>query len=557
MTLKSTRRRIKQWRPSDSASQEEPPLPTFSPRHNNGPSLEEEVVIPQQWIPHKLQLRAVKWLLEHAEAGVFADPGVGKTSIALSAFKLLKRKKLVRKALIVVPQRPLRLVWPKEILKWLDFNELRLELMHGPKKDGALHRPADLYACTPEGLWWLTGAVKRTSENGRSEVVIDAKKFQALGFDMLIVDELTKFKNSQSDRAKVLRAVAHTFGRRWGLTGDPAPNGLADLFGQMLILDLGKSLGRYITHFRREFMVPDPYGFGWSMKEDVEEKIYQRIAPVVHRIDDSHLDIPEEFPVDIKVELPPKARRAYDEMEKELLALVDNEEIVANNAASAASKCHQIAAGGLYKGPHLPDVEAAYLAAQGKGPPLRVKHTGPRPWSPLHDEKTDAVEDLLEQLQGEPLFCAYWYHHDLERLTKRLARTYGHKGELPCIGGSTSEKEAERWETLWNRGQLPLLMVQPASAAWGLNMQGRQDRGLKRAARHVCWHTMTWDYEQYNQTIRRVRRQGNKVKRVFVHHIIAAKTVDEVQRRVVPIHKRGVQQRLFDALKAMAKGRRN
>lgn len=488
---------------------------------------------PRPWTPHAVQKTAVRWLLEHACAGLFADPGVGKTSVALAAVKILKRKGLFRRGLIVVPQKPLHLVWPDEVWKWLDFHELTLELLHGPKKDDALARPADLYACTPEGLPWLTGGEKSVSELSRRKTVeVDVKAFRRLGFDTLVVDELTRFKSHNSDRSLYLKAVLHTFGRRWGLTGDPAPNGLKDLFGQIYVLDMGQALGKFVTHFRREFLQQDPFSMDWSVREGCDDKIYRRIAPLVMRVDDSHLDIPEEYPVKVKVRLPDEAMTVYKEMEDDLVTQILDEDFVAANAAVATGKCKQIAAGGIYRS-WLPGTERE---APGKR----------RPWMSLHDEKTAALEDLLEELQGKPLLCAYWYNHDLDRI-ERLARQYGIDGELAVIGDGAPASRLRQLQDRWNTGRVPLLLMQ-GSTPHGLNLQ--------RAARHVCWYSMPFfNYEYYNQLIRRVRRQGNVAKRVTVYHLIAENTIDEVEFQVLQ-HKRKGQQALFDALKAMARERR-
>ncbi len=488
----------------------------------------------ERWQPHRVQINAVKWLLEHAEAGLFADPGVGKTSMALAGVKLLKAKRLFKKGLLVVPKNPMYLTWPDELRKWTDFHELDLELLHGSAKDRALGRKADLYAITPDGLPWLIDVIRGKTPTGRKKVVVDDDAFKEHGFDTLIVDELTKFRGYKSDRTVILQGVAHTFRRRWGLTGDPTPKSLTDLWPQMYCLDLGKSLGRVITHFRKQFCEMDPFSFKWTIKEGQENKIYERVAPHVMRIDDSHLDIPMEVQVPIKVRLPDKARRIYDKLETELITEIERETIVAKNAAVATAKCCQVASGAIYADWKLGDDPSK-------------DRTG-RKVLTVHDEKIEALENLVDTLQGEPLMVAYWYQHELDRLRKHFSSLYGKRGIVPAIGGKTKTHELIDIGARWNSGSLPLLLVQPAAGAHGLNLQ--------RAARHVCWYSLPgWNYEYYNQLIRRVRRQGNKAKRVFVHNIIAEDTVDEAQYRVL-LHRRQGQQKLFQALQDYARSRR-
>lgn len=497
---------------------------------------------PRPWEPHKVQLQAVKFLLEHDRAGLFADPGVGKTSVVMSAVKILKAKGLLRRALVVVPRRPLHLVWPKEIVKWENFHGLKMEILHGDHKDQATDA-SDLYLVTPDGLDWLARAERwRTPVAGRVRATVDVKRFRKLGFDTLIIDELTRFKTASSGRSRVLQELLPTFKRRWGLTGDPSPNGLIDLFGQMYVLDLGKALGRYVTHYRHEFFDQNPYGYGYTLKEGAKEKIYARVAPVVMRISDAHLDVPEEVHVRVDVELPAKARRVYDELEAFLVARLEGkvqgkgQTVTAANAGVASMKCRQICAGSLYLDREV-DAETGLVR----------KLVGPRPYVELHDEKLDALADHLESLQGQPLLVAYEFEHEAERLRARFVKTYGVDGELPIISGKTSDRRAAKLERMWNDGELPFLGGQWQALAWGLNLQ--------RAARHVWAHSLTWDYEPYNQLIRRVRRQGNTAKRVFVHHPLAVDTVDVVQYHVLRA-KRHDQQAFFDALQDLARRRR-
>lgn len=489
-------------------------------------------VLSQPWKPHAGQKKGIKFLLEHAAAGLFADPGVGKTSIVYGAFKILRKKRLARKMLVVAPLRPAYLVWPKEREKWADFCDLRVEVLHGPKKEEALARDADVYVVNYEGLDWLLGAVRTKSPiTGRVAVTADLKRFKAFGFDTLVIDELSKGKNPQSGRHKALKQVIGTFARRWGLTGSPAANGLMDLFGECYLLDMGRSLGPYITHYRAKYFLPSFTGFGWNLRKGAEQEIYERIDPLVLRLDaDDYVDMPQLVCNKIMIELPEDIRRVYDQLEDFMITKLKKGDVVtAANAAAALMKCRQVTNGGLYLEPTIEQL----LASQG----VKIK----RDWENLHTLKVDAVDDLVDELQGSPLLVAYDFQHDLDRLRKRFGR------DVPYIGGGVSPKRAGELERLWNRGELPLMLVHPQSAGHGLNLQ--------EAGNHVCWHSMTYDFDTYDQLTRRVWRQGNKAKRVFSHHILARDTVDEIMFWVVSGKDR-TQRHLHDALKNMRSGQK-
>ena len=221
---------------------------------------------PVPWKPHAYQKKGIKFLLENACAALFLDPGLGKTSITLGAIKILLAKGLMRKVLIIAPLRVCHSVWPKEIEKWQDFSKLRIEVLHGKDKDAALKRDADIYLINPEGLDWLlktekTKTVSAKTGKERTKVTVNVREFKKLGFDTLVIDELTKFKHTNSSRFKALMQVHKTFGRRWGLTGSPASNGLLDLFGQAYILDEGRALGPYISHYRMKYFDQGYDGF--------------------------------------------------------------------------------------------------------------------------------------------------------------------------------------------------------------------------------------------------------------------------------------------------------
>jgi SNF2 family DNA or RNA helicase len=479
------------------------------------------------WTPHAYQKKAVKFLLEHAAAALFLDPGLGKTSVTLAALKLLLKKGLVSKVLLIAPLRVCHSVWPAELEKWEDFHGLKIVVLHGKNKEALLKTEADIYIINPEGLDWLLQVQKTKLVNGKTKVVVvDLRRWKQLGFDTLVVDELSKFKHTATNRFKAMKLVLHTFGRRWGLTGSPAANGLLDLFGQCFMLDQGRTLGPYISHYRMKYFAPGYDGFTWTLKEGADEEIYARVKPLALRMAaEDYLDMPTVIENNIKVVLPDDVRRVYQQLEDDLIAKLDKRVVVAANAASASIKCRQVASGGIYLDP---EVQALVKLPKSK-----------REWANLHEAKLDALEDLIDELQGSPLLIAYDFEHDLDRLRQRFGDKEGY---IPVIGGGVSIKESKRLEELWNKGLLDKLFVHPQSAAHGLNLQG--------ACHHVAWHTLTWDFELYDQLIRRVRRQGQKERRVFVHHIMASGTIDEVMLMALKGKNRG-QQALFEALKSL------
>lgn len=486
--------------------------------------------LPEPWVPRSYAKKAVQFLLKNACAALFLDPGLGKTSITLAALKLLLKKKQINKVLVIAPLRVCHLVWPKEGQKWKDFNGLRITVLHGPEKDDRLNSEADIYVINPEGLDWLIKPTKEITvgKGGKKKVKlkVDIKRWKALGFDTLVIDELSKFKHRDSLRFRTLKLIHHLFGRRWGLTGSPAANGLVDLFGQAYILDEGRTFGPYITHFQRSYFEKGYDGFSWHLRPEAEQKIYERIKPLALRMAaEDYLDMPDLIENNIYVQLPAGARKIYGEMERDLLTQIEEKTVTAANAAVASGKLRQIANGGLYHGQELLDI------VQGK----QTKKT----WTNLHDVKCDALEELIEELQGAPLLVAYDFHHDLDRLQKRFG------AKVPVIGGGTSMKTTIEIERAWNAGELSLVFAHMQAMAHGLNLQ--------EVAQHVCCYAMNWNYELYDQFVRRVFRQGNKHSRVFVHHILAEDTIDEHVMLPLIKSKRSDQNALFDALKKMRK----
>lgn len=469
-----------------------------------------------KWKPHGYQKKAVKFLLSHAAAIALLDPGLGKTSITLATFDILQKEKIAERMFVIAPLRVAHQVWPTEVAEWADFQHMKVGVLHGKDKDKILenYEDYDILVINPEGLDWLVG---------KHNMAFLRKVFRNT---VLTVDELTRFKKATGKRFKLLKSILGLFCRRYGLTGTPAPNGLLDLFGQVYVIDEGRALGRYITHYKREFFRPlDPNGWKWAPQPGAEERIYAALAPLAIRMAAAdYLELPELIELRHTIELPADIRKLYDKLEDELVASHQRGDIVAGNAAAASTKCRQICNGAVYV-----DDDIASLVDGKKRTVLE-----------LHTLKLDALEELLEDLQGNPLLLGYEFNHDLDRILKRFPNT-------PYIGKGVSAKEGARIEAAWNRGELPFLPAHPASAGHGLNLQ-------KGQAHHVGWFGPTWNFELWDQFIRRVLRQGNQNKRVFNHVFVAKNTVDMVA--LYDKHRKGSsQEKFFEGLLAMRGGR--
>jgi len=447
----------------------------------------------ENWIPGDHQKKAVKWLLERGGAGLFLDPGLGKTSVALAAFKVLRDKGMAKRMLVIAPRRPMYEVWPQEIMKWSEFDDITYAVLHGDDKDDALRLDAQVFVVNPEGLPWL----------------MQPQNYARLKADILVVDELSKFKHTNTKRFKLIKPHLPKFQRRWGLTGTPAANGLMDLFGECYMLDTGAALGRFITHYRNNYFIPSGFGgYDWKPRPNAYEEVLERIKPLaLYMQAEDYLKLPELVHQTISVVLPASARSAYAQMENEFYTLLGADEVTAVSASAVGIKCRQIANGAVY------NVDGAV--------------------SEVHDEKLDALSGLMEELNGSPALVLYEFNHDRERILERFPGT-------PYIGGGQSDKKVSAYIMEFNAGRLPMLLAHPASAGHGLNLQ--------KVSNHVVWFGLPWDLELYDQAFRRVYRQGNPNTHVFIHHIVAKDTLDEKVLKVLKSKDR-VQRGLLHALK--------
>jgi SNF2 family DNA or RNA helicase len=416
---------------------------------------------------------------------------------------VLLKSKLAKRVLVIAPLRVAYQVWPAEIREWSDFADLKCHVLHGKgKTDFALTIDAQIFVINPEGLPWIASRMKQ------------------LNAQVLMIDESSKFKGWSTQRMRYLKKMLPTFKRRWIATGSPTPKSYIDLFPQIYILDLGQALSPYITRYRAAyFFNPDKMGWEWKLNKDAEKEIQKKIKPYILRMENKEL--PAVVEDVIRVELPKEARRVYDELEDELITQLNNGTIVtAMSAGTASMRLCQIANGALY---------------YENGSKTAV----------LHDEKIEALKELIDSLQGSPLLVGYEFRHDKEH----IARALFPKGDVPFIGGGVTPTRAAELEAMWNAGELPLLLGHPASMGHGLNLQ-------KGGCHHVCWYGINWDWELVDQMIRRVRRPGNRHADIFVHYLCATNTVDEAKLRSLKRKKKG-QDGLLDALREYAKTKKS
>lgn len=447
-----------------------------------------------RWIPHFYQLRALSFTVDNKKSGLFLDPGLGKTTISLSAIKILKYSGKIKGVLMIAPLTVVQGVWPQEIQKWSNFKNITYSILHGKNKiDNLWGSDVDIYLVNPQGLPWLY------------EELLDGLQLgEKCPFDTLWVDESTKFKNQDSKRFHLLKDMLPLFKRRHIMTGTPAPKNLLNLWSQMYLLDEGLALGSNFYRFRNKyFEATDWNKYNWDIKEGAANIIQEAISPAIldMRAED-YLDMPEKIYNYIKVDLPPAKLKLYKQLEKELFTRLDDDELVAKSAANASMKCHQFANGNIYE--DIPE------DLDEDGIKLFMKT---RKVLPVHKAKIDALVNLVDELNGKPVLIAYKFKHDLKAIQDALG------DDIPNIGAGTTDLELNTILNSWNNGEIPILTGYPASMGHGLNMQ--------KGGNDICWFSIDWDLEVYLQFIARIYRQGVSDK-VRIHHIIANNTVDEI-----------------------------
>jgi SNF2 family DNA or RNA helicase len=442
----------------------------------------------------------VEFLKTHPEAMLIIEMGMGKSISALTAILDLMFDSFdVNKVLIIAPLRVCRSVWPEERDLWEHARFLKMSVMVGSAKqrEAALRTPADIYVVNRENLKWLTDYLE--------------KRGIPWPFDMVVIDELSSFKNHQSQRWKALRKVRPQIKRMVGLTGTPASNGLLDLWAETFLIDKGIRLGRFIGRFREAYFKPagmNPYTgvvFNYVPLPGAEEAIYSRIADIAVSMKAlDYLDMPEQVTVNHYVDMDEVELELYDEMKKGLLVEIGDDKIDAANAAVLSGKLLQMANGAIYNA----DRE------------MRV----------IHDQKLLMLSDLIEQANGQNVLVAYWYQHDHERIREYLTEQ----------GYKPRDLKSDQDIADWNAGKIQIGLISPASAGHGLNIQ--------RGGHILIWFSLVWSLEMYQQTNARLWRQGQK-EVVTIHHIVTRDTVDEDVLDALK-HKDTTQQNLIAAVKA-------
>ena len=419
--------------------------------------------------PHDYQKYAADFIINHPIAALLLDMGLGKTSITLTAINdLLFDSFEVHKVLVVAPLRVARDTWSAEIEKWEHLRELRYSVAVGTEQERlkALQKQADIYIINRENVQWLV------EESGLP-----------FDYDMAVIDELSSFKNHQSKRFKAFMKVRPKLKRIVGLTGTPASNGLMDLFAEFKLLDMGERLGRFIGQYRNAYFQPDKRNgmmiYSYKPLPDAEQRIYDKISDITISMKATdHLTMPELVSTEYAVQLSEKEREKYDRLKQNLVLSTGENEVTAANAASLSNKLSQMANGAVYS-----DDESIIE---------------------MHDRKLDALEDIIESMNGKPLLVAYWFKHDLDRIKRRF---------------DVREIKSSRDISDWNSGKIPVAPIHPASAGHGLNLQ--------QGGSALVWFGLTWSLELYQQTNARLWRQGQTADTVVIQHIIAKGTIDE------------------------------
>lgn len=443
-----------------------------------------------RYTPHDYQQHATRFITENPEAAILLGMGLGKSVITLTAlWELLLDTFQVRRVLVIAPLRVARDTWPGELAKWDHLGGLTMVVAVGTKTErlDALAKNTMVTVVNRENVPWLVEHLG-----------------SAWPFDMVVIDELSSFKNPQAKRFKALASTRADVTRMVGLTGTPAANGLMDLWAQFRLLDGGERLGRYITHYRNRWFTPDKRNgqqvFTYKPREGAEAEIYAAIADMTISMKTTdHLTLPDLTITTTPVTLAQEERAVYARLRDDLVIALGDDVIDASNAAALSGKLLQLASGAIYT---------------NTGDTIGV-----------HDRKLDALEDILEAANGQPVLVAYWYRHDLERIKQRFT--------------SARELKTSADITAWNRGEIPLGVIHPASAGHGLNLQ--------EGGHLLVWFSLTWSLELYQQTNARLYRQGQS-QPVTITHLVAENTIDALVLQALE-RKDVTQAALIDAVR--------
>ena len=444
------------------------------------------------WVPHPYQQRGIEHF-HNTEAALFFPPGLGKSSVALSTIVSFKEAGIPHRTLLLAPLLVCLTTWVTEPKKWRQFQGLKIGFAHGPDKERVMMDMSyDIVVMNYDGIAWATELWAKKSHK----------------FDILLCDELTRLKNTASKRYKAIKPWVPSFKIRWGLTGTPIANGYMDLFGQVYILDMGARLGKYITHFRAKYFYQKPYDkFRYYITPTSQEKINDKLKDLALYVSpEDWLQLPELMYIPQEADLPPATRKQYDQLEQDFIIKLKTGAVTAANAGVLTSKLRQFTGGAVY-------MEDRVVAD-------------------FHDTKLDMLENLVEGLNGEPVIVAYQFDHEMERIKKRFPNAL-------VLKGGMSDKATTATVEAWNSGNVPMLLVQPASVAFGVNMQF--------GGSTMVWYTLTYNLEEFIQMIKRLHRQGQE-KPVMVYLLMMKKTIDYLVHGIL-MGKDATQESFFKALK--------
>jgi SNF2 family DNA or RNA helicase len=434
---------------------------------------------------HGYQQKAVNFQCTHPNSMLWLDMGLGKTVITLTSVAHLVKTQFLKGVLIVAPIRVIRLVWRQEAAKWKHTEHLKFSMVTGTKdqRTRALLRPADIYMINYENLGWLAETLQ----------TYFVKKDKPMPFNGVVWDEISKCKNSATNRVKAVKKILDKFDWTTGLTGTPASNGYKDLHGQFLVVDKGTRLGVSKTAFRTRFYKKvGPYKE--VPYEDTEDTIKKLIGDITLEMSaEDYNPLPDLMVNDVEIEMPDALRARYEKMEKEFFLVLDSgKEVEAFNQASLTNKCLQFSNGAMYP---------------VAGMPL---------WEPVHDLKLEALEDILDEAQGSPVLCSYAYRSDAARIMDK----FKHLDPInltDCKSESSLTNAMHRWKS----GDCSLMIGHPASMGHGID-------GLQNNGHILVWYGLNWSLDLYSQFNARVRRQGQGVP-VICHRIMCQDTLDQAQ----------------------------
>ena len=434
---------------------------------------------------HDYQKRAVNHQCTNPATMMWISMGLGKTIVTLTSIAHLLSTGFLRGVVIVAPIRVIRLVWRQEAAKWEHTKHLRFSMMTGTRdqRTRALLRPADIWLINYENLGWMAEVLD----------TYFVSKGKPMPFNGVVWDEISKMKNSTTNRVKAVRKVLPAFDWTTGLTGTPASNGYKDLHGQFLVVDKGQRLGVSKTAFKTRF-----YKKAGPYKEvpypDTEETIKNLIGDITLEMSaEDYNKLPDLIVNNVEVEMPEEVRAKYEQMEREFFTVLDSgKELEVFNSAALTNKCLQFSNGAVYP---------------VAGMPL---------WEPVHDAKLDALEEIIDEAQGSPVLCAYAYRSDAERIMQRFK-------SLDPINLTECKSEGSLTAAMarWKSGQCALMIGHPASMGHGID-------GLQHAGRTLVWFGLNWSLDLYDQFNARVRRQGQGAS-VVCHRIMCRDTLDQAQ----------------------------